>query len=107
MRSMSILMRCSMFLGAAALCSAASFTGKVVASTCAPDQPATCEVTDKTTSYGIRLSDGKILTFDAKGNAEVARLAKEDLAKVKAGQVVVEGDLDGETVKVTSVKLEQ
>jgi hypothetical protein len=107
MKSMNILVRCSLFLGAAALCSAASFTGKVVASTCAPDQPATCEVTENTTSYGIRLADGKVLTLDEKGNAEVARLAKEDMAKMKTGQVIVEGDLDGETVKVTSVKLEQ
>lgn len=107
MKNKNLFVRCALFIGAAALCSAASFTGKVVAGTCQADQPAACEVTESTASYALQLADGKILRLDANGSAEVAKLVKEDLAKVKAGQVIVDGDLDGETITATSVKLAQ
>ena len=95
----------SLLLGAAAMCSAASFTGKVVAGTCQPGQAAACEVTESTAAYALQVAEGKVLKLDASGNAAVAKLAKENLAKVKAGKVMVDGVLEGETVKVTSVKL--
>jgi hypothetical protein len=95
----------SLLLGLAAICSAASFTGKVVAGTCQPGQAATCEVTESTTAYALQTAEGKILKLDAGGNTAVAKLAKENMAKVKAGKVLVDGVLEGETVKVASVKL--
>jgi hypothetical protein len=84
---MNLMMRCgTLLLGAAAMCTAAPFAGKPVAGTCQAGQAGRCEVTESTTSYALQLPEGKILKVDVCGKASVAKLAKESLAKVKAGK---------------------
>lgn len=99
-----VLLTGSLLLGTAVMCSAASFTAKVVAGTCQAGQAAGCEVTESTTAYALQLAEGKVVKLDASGNAAVAKLAKENLAKIKAGKVTVDGVLEGDMLKVASVK---
>lgn len=53
---------------------------------------------------GVFTADGKFLTFDAKGNQEAEKALKatdkKDNLKVK-----VSGDIDGDSIKVASLKL--
>lgn len=63
-----------------------------------------CAVQCAASGYGIITSEGKYLKFDAKGNKEV-------LAELKASdkkdhlRVDVTGAVEGDTLKVSSVKL--
>ena len=63
-----------------------------------------CAIGCKDSGYGILTADNKFLKFDADGNAKV-------LAELKAStktdhlRVNVSGDVKGDTIKVTSVKL--
>jgi Tfp pilus assembly ATPase PilU len=54
--------------------------------------------------YGIVTSDKKFLKFDADGNAKIAEALKAS-DKTDHLRVNVSGDVQGDTIKVTSVKL--
>jgi hypothetical protein len=55
--------------------------------------------------YGIVTTDGKFLKFDAAGNKK-AVAALEATTKTDALRATVEGTLEGDEIKVTSLKLE-
>jgi len=102
------------------LCLAETFSGKVVDAAC-KDQNATppaaqstnppsaqttnaCEPTASTSSFGIELSDGKVLKLDGAGNTKVADMLKNSSNKSSL-QATVTGSLDGQTVKVDTVDI--
>ena len=63
-----------------------------------------CALMCEKSGYGIITSDKKFLKFDADGNAKiVAALKASD--KTDHLRVNVSGDVQGDTIKVTSVKL--
>jgi hypothetical protein len=102
------------------LCLAETFSGKVIDAGCKdqgatapaaqstnpPSAPTTnaCEPTASTTSFGIELSDGKVLKLDGAGNTKVADLLKNSSNKSSL-QATVTGSLDGQTVKVDTVDI--
>ena len=55
--------------------------------------------------YGIITADGAFLPFDAAGN-EMTVDALNMTEKIDHLRVMVEGTLDGDTIKVTSLKIE-
>ncbi len=63
-----------------------------------------CALACEGSGFGILTADNKFLKFDADGNAKI-------LAELKASdkkdhlRVNVSGDVEGDTIKVTSVKL--
>jgi len=60
--------------------------------------------TEKCASSGLGLvAEGKLLAFDEKGNQLGAELLK-NTKQTKGIKVVVEGKLDGDTLKVTGLK---
>ena len=108
-----------LFLGSV-LCLAETWSGKVVDAAC-KDQAATpapagqsaqpgrqaanaCEPTASTVSFGIELSDGKVLKLDSTGNAKVVEAMKGNTGKSSL-QATVTGSLDGQTVKVESIDI--
>jgi len=63
-----------------------------------------CALMCETSGYGIVTPDKKFLKFDADGNAKIlAALKASD--KTDHLRVNVSGDVQGDTIKVTSVKL--
>jgi|FLYL01.1.fsa_nt_gi hypothetical protein len=54
--------------------------------------------------YGVYTSDGKFLKFDAKGNQEAQKALKATKQKDNL-KVKVSGNIDGDTIKVSSLKL--
>jgi hypothetical protein len=63
-----------------------------------------CALQCAASGYGIITSDGKYLKFDEKGNKEVLSELKASDKKDHL-RVDVTGDVDGDTLKVSSVKL--
>jgi len=63
-----------------------------------------CALKCQASGYGIFTSDKKFLKFDAAGNKEIAAELKTS-AKKDHLRVDVSGDVEGDTLKVTSVKL--
>ena len=63
-----------------------------------------CALTCQKSGYGILTADKQFLKFDAEGNATITKALK---ASTKADhlRVDVSGDVEGDTLKVTSVKL--
>jgi hypothetical protein len=63
-----------------------------------------CALKCQKSGFGILTEDKQFLKFDAKGNAEIADALK---ASTKADhlRVNVSGDVEGDTLKVKSVKL--
>lgn len=55
--------------------------------------------------YGVFTADGKFLTFDEKGNAEALK-ALQASKKVSDMMVKVDGTVEGETIKVSSLQLQ-
>jgi len=70
-----------------------------------PDaHPRACALACSASGYGIFTQDGKYLKFDKKGNEEVLSELKASVRKDSL-RVDVAGDVEGDMLKVTSVKL--
>lgn len=63
-----------------------------------------CALKCEASGFGIVTKDNQFLKFDAKGNASVAEALKASDKKDHL-RVDVTGDVQGDTLKVTSVKL--
>lgn len=63
-----------------------------------------CALKCEASGYGIITSDKKFLKFDAEGNKEVVAALKASDKKDHL-RADVTGDVEGETLKVTSIKL--
>ncbi len=63
-----------------------------------------CALTCQKSGFGIVTSDQKFLKFDATGNAKVLEELKSS-SKADHLRVNVTGDVEGDTLKVKSVKL--
>jgi hypothetical protein len=108
----TILKAGSMLCLGSMLSFAESWTGKLVDANCKdkqstaqPEAPlAACEPTRATTSYGVELSDGRVLRLDGAGNAKAAEAVKTGSAK--SMRATVTGSLDGSTVKVESIDIQ-
>src|SRR5262245_56423424 len=71
-----------------------------------PDKhPVSCALQCAKGGYGLLLTDGTYLKFDAAGNEKTLAALKET-KKTNTIRATVEGDKDGETIKVKSVKLD-
>jgi hypothetical protein len=66
----------------------------------------TCNLTANCSKagYGVFTADNKYLTFDAAGNT-MAMKALQESKKTDDMKVTVTGDVQGDTIKVTDVKL--
>jgi hypothetical protein len=70
-----------------------------------PDaHPRDCALKCQASGYGILTKDKQFLKFDAKGNAEVLAALKASDKKDHL-RADVTGDVEGDTIKVSSVKL--
>jgi hypothetical protein len=77
--------------------------GKVKAD---PDKhPAACALKCAESGFGVLTSDGSFLKLDAQGNT-MATAALKATKKTNAIRATVEGDRDGETIKVKSLTLD-
>ena len=63
-----------------------------------------CALACEKSGFGILNADQKFLKFDAKGNAEIAKELKAS-EKTDHLRVDVKGNVEGDTLKVESVKL--
>jgi hypothetical protein len=63
-----------------------------------------CALKCQASGFGIITSDKKFLKFDATGNKEITEALKASTKKDHL-RVDVTGDVEGDTLKVTSVKL--
>ena len=71
-----------------------------------PDKhPVSCALRCAKGGYGLLLTDGTYLKFDTAGN-EKAVAALKETKKTNTIRATVEGEKDGETIKVKSVKLD-
>jgi hypothetical protein len=71
----------------------------------APDNhPRECALKCEASGYGIFTSDKKFLKFDAAGNKQIIAELKASTKKDHL-RADVSGDVEGDTLKVTSVKL--
>jgi len=71
----------------------------------APDNhPRECALKCEASGYGIFTSDKKFLKFDAAGNKQIIAELKASTKKDHL-RVDVSGDVEGDTLKVTSVTL--
>jgi hypothetical protein len=64
-----------------------------------------CAASEKTTSFAIQTSDGKVLKLDSSGNSKAVAAMKEH----KGGGAVratVAGDVEGSTIKVSDVDVQ-
>ncbi len=66
--------------------------------------PRTCALKCSASGYGIFTQDGKYLKFDKKGNEDILSQLKASDRKDHL-RVDVAGDVEGDMLKVTSVKL--
>ena len=94
---------------ASSLSLAETWTGKLVDAACAARNqkggpPADCAVSAATKSFAIETSDGKILKLDSTGNSKATEAMKGDFKPNM--QVTVNGQLDGQTVKVDSINIQ-
>jgi len=64
-----------------------------------------CAVSCAKGGYGLVLSDGKFVKFDEAGNAK-ALMTLKATSKEKDLKAKVNGTLDGDTVKVSSIELQ-
>lgn len=70
-----------------------------------PDShPRACALKCSASGYGILTSDKKFVKFDAEGNKKIVEALKASDKKDHL-RVDVSGDLDGDTLKVASIKL--
>lgn len=71
----------------------------------AHDTKCALEAPCQKTGYGVFTADNKFLVLDAAGNAK-AVAALKSTKKIDNLQVTVEGDVQGDTIKVSSLKLQ-
>ena len=71
----------------------------------AHDTKCALEAPCQKTGYGVFTADNKFLMLDAAGNAK-AVAALKTTKKIDNLQVTVEGDVQGDTIKVSSLKLQ-
>ena len=64
----------------------------------------TCALKCEASGFGIMTSDKKFIKFDEKGNEQIKAALKSSDKKDHL-RVDVSGDLEGDTLKVTSIKL--
>ena len=69
------------------------------------DTKCALEASCQKTGYGVFTADNKFLVLDAAGNAKAAAALKAT-KKVDNLQVTVEGDIQGDAIKVSSLKLQ-
>lgn len=70
-----------------------------------PDShPRACALKCEASGYGVITSDKKFLKFDAEGNKQIVAALKGSDKKDHL-RVDVTGDVEGDTLRVTSVKL--
>ena len=114
MRKLILIAGASLAMGLFALTTRAedakSWTGVLIDNHCGADQanetaaakhPVSCAKKDACAKSGYQLMVGdKHVKFDDKGNEE----AKKYLEKAESTKVTVEGTMDGDMVKVTSIK---
>jgi hypothetical protein len=96
-------------LATAALGIAESWTGKLIDATCKqdPNAPkeavaASCAPTSSTRVFAVQTADGRVFRLDNAGNMKAAAAMKNDPGQTS---VTVSGSLDGQTVKVDSIDL--
>lgn len=63
-----------------------------------------CALQCASSGYGVFTEDGKFLKLDANGNKEVTQALKSSKEKDHL-RVDVDGDVQGDTLKVSSIKL--
>ena len=63
-----------------------------------------CALKCSASGFGIVTKDNQFLKFDAEGNKQITKLLKESDKKDHL-RVDVSGDLEGDTLRVTAVKL--
>jgi len=71
----------------------------------AHDTKCALEAPCQKSGYGVFTADNKFLALDAAGNAK-AVAALKTTKKTDNLQVTVEGDVQGDTIKVSSLKLQ-
>ena len=114
----STLLCAAILAGAAGVASAAQVSGILMDRLCAPKavkggqaeavkHPRTCDLTANCSKagYGVYTADDKYLTFDAAGNA-MALKALQESTKKDDMKVIVTGEVEGGSIKVTDLKLE-
>ena len=69
------------------------------------DTKCALEASCQKTGYGVFTADNKFLALDAAGNAKAAAALKAT-KKTDNLQVIVEGDIKGDTIKVSGLKLQ-
>jgi hypothetical protein len=92
-----------------AFCFAETWTGKLVDANCHAQNekkpaPAACSPTATTSSFGIETADGKFYQLDSSGNGKAAAAIKADASK---DSVTVMGTIEGKTLKVESLVVQQ
>jgi hypothetical protein len=82
-----------------------TWSGLLVDAACkSKDAAMSCEATDRTQSFGLQTSDGKLIKFDASGNTK-ARTAFRSAGKKGAVSATVKGTMSGDVVRVESVDI--
>jgi hypothetical protein len=92
-------------------CLADSWNGKLVDASCkaktqASGEKMACSATQATTVFAVELSDGKILSLDAGGNAKAADAIRNSKATDPMVSVTGSADASGK-VKVESIKIQE
>lgn len=111
MRLFSLVLLCSLFTLPALAATETFKNVSVIDVNChtkfaknADAHPRECALKCSASGYGIFTEDGKYLKFDKKGNEEILSQLKASDKKDHL-RVDVTGDVEGDMVKVTSVKL--
>ena len=101
-------LRAILFLAAASLVSAETFSGTVVDVMCKGKDLAshtrTCALDCAKSGFGVVQADGKFLKFDETGNARTLATLKKS-TKDKDLKVKVTGTVSGDVIKVQSFEL--
>ncbi len=109
MKKLAMFVMLSLALGSLALAGdGKTWNGYLIDKTCGakPERAAnhSKSCTEKCAGSGLGLvAEGKLLAFDEKGNQLGAELLK-NTKQTKGIKVLVEGKLDGDTLKVTGLK---
>ena len=105
------LIRAGLLIGFALSTSAASIDGYLIDKMCSKKDPKTHETecalspACQKSGYAVVTADGKLLSLDAKGNQEAVKALKAT-KKQDDLRVTVNGDVSGDSIKVTSLKLQ-
>ena len=83
-------------------------TGWQEAQRVAGNMPDSCRITENTTSYALRLPDGRVMRFDDASNTKIRQqLQSTDRVKgqMKIFRVVVKGTASGDTISLDSIQI--